>query len=116
MAQLWIVRRFMSPNRKTRLLAYLLVWFVALMVTAPFAIQFLPFFPLGLFLVFSGPPGGEEIQFMILGWLVYTIHGVALFVTSSRIGYYVLYGILVLMLATNVVGCHKALHDLSGIH
>ena len=106
----------MPPDTKTRILVYGVTWVAALMITAPFAVQLLPLFPLGLFLALTKPPGGIEVPLAIFGWLTYAIHAVFFFRTSSRKFYFAAYAVLVLMLTTNIAGCRKVLEELATIH
>ncbi|MGP1383135.1 MAG: hypothetical protein ACTS2F_06205 [Thainema sp.] len=106
----------MPPKVKDRFLAYATAWIIALMITAPFAVQLFPFFPLGLFLVFSQPTDLPLTGLAVAGWFTYAIHAAFLFLTSSRTFYFVAYAVLIVMLLTNVVGCRKLLNELSSIH
>jgi hypothetical protein len=107
------LRADLEPPGKTRFLMFAITWFCALMITAPFAIMALPFFPLGLFYflqgLFNSSSESVTIGLIVLGWLLYVIDAVFLFRVSKRTFYYIAYAILVVMLLTNAIGCHAML-------
>jgi len=110
--------RAMTPSTKDRWLLFLAAWILALCfaATSPSAIVYLPMFPAGLLLAYTKTGGGNEGSWIALGWLLYVIQAAYLFGTSHRTRFYIVYAILIGMLATNVAGCHKIVHEMSGLH
>lgn len=82
---------------------------------AVFVLIAVPAFPLGL-LWFIDPSWcnydsnvGFELVWCI--WPVYLAMAVALFAIKQRIKYFLIYGIMCLLLILNVLGCHLLMHD-----
>jgi hypothetical protein len=109
-------RSGISARRKVTL--WLAAWTVAMVATQvplPFALwapgTFL-LFPVGLFrclLPSSFTPSDYNLA-AALGWPVYFALTMAALLQSRRTRYFVVYGILCVLLATNVVGCQLEAH------
>jgi hypothetical protein len=107
----------MPKNRKA---LFFVTWGVALAATgglSPLTILFLPLFPAGLAVVLPGNPDDfQKIAFIVAGWLFYVLHGFWTLRTKSGLSYWVLYGILFVVLAVNMHGCQNDLVNVAHIH
>lgn len=103
------------PRGRFTLLA--VTWLIALAAASPDprGIVMLLYFPLGLLKVFSTKPEGSEGG-IILGWLVYGFLSSCVLLIHRKFWFYLVYAVLVVMLLTNVAGCHMIMDDMSGIH
>ena len=104
----------MSRGRRLNLLC--IPW--ALTVVATFPGIFYPFLlPAGLYRLF-GIRETDSITngwWLAMGWLVYIGLTVAAVILRRRVGYWIVYGVLCLLLALNCVGCRAFWSDLSQI-
>jgi hypothetical protein len=98
-----------------RITLWAAAWVVATIATVGTGLGYLLYawmFPSGLVILFApkdwDPPISETI-ILILGWAIYvglTIYGL---LQNRRVRYFVVFGILCVLLALNVAGCHVAL-------
>jgi hypothetical protein len=109
--------------RKNRILPLLLTWGSALVVT--FVMESFGFnfhdayvlllcfwmFPGGLITELFGLERGDSWFGLAFGWLAYLIVMLAALFANKRLLYYMLYGILCLMLILNIAGCHEDIAD-----
>jgi hypothetical protein len=106
------------PRRKKSL--YFATWLVALALTgrlSPLTVLFLPLFPVGLgFALFGHSDDFFQVSALVVGWLFYLLHGVALLTSKSGSVYWVLYGILIVALLLNMQGCQHDLANVAHIH
>jgi hypothetical protein len=105
---------FIPVQERRRLLYY--AWgiaaFATVLVEIPLLICF-PMFPFGLTKMLGLREGGiADTVGGIVGWVVYLIVTITLLRTQKRQRYFMIYGILCLILALNVVGCHRMLGGL----
>ena len=79
------------------------------------ALLFLCFwmFPGGLVVALLGMETGDTWAALWLAWMAYAVVMVTALRVKNRIAYYILWALLVLMLVTNVVGCHQDIVDFS---
>ena len=106
---------------RKRMLTFVITWIVALIAAfpSPQGITILPFFPLGLILLFNFDIlDGEAITnlTMITGWIVYLVLGIFILIASTKKRFYRLYAVLLVLLLLNVAGCHRIWNELSNIH
>lgn len=106
------VQSFFGNRLIQRLTFYFLLWIVAfaiipysrLALIVPLMIPLLLFFfPAG----FSGLIGTQDLfLFIIPGWLFYLSHAFFIFRSRHQKAFYLLLGLLGIVLALNVKGCH----------
>jgi len=102
-----------SPVRLShRIIAYVAIWIVALLLTAPDLWPLVWMFPLGLVAVIdrhTANAGGWGI--LIGSYAVYLIHGFFYFRSKTTTRTIILYGVLVVLLIGNVAGCRDMMHS-----
>jgi hypothetical protein len=84
---------------------------VALLVTAPGFWALAWMFPLGLIAVFNkhlANDGGWGVFFGL--YIVYIVHGFYYFRSKTTMQTVILFGVLVVLLTCNVVGCREMIH------
>jgi hypothetical protein len=103
-----------APRGRFTLLT--VTWIIALVATSPDprGVVLLPFFPSGLMMIFRSEP--KSVGDFVLVWLVYAVLSTCVLLTHRKFWFYLVYGVLVVMLLTNVVGCHMFMHAMSGVH
>jgi hypothetical protein len=105
-----------SPELTTRKRALILVatWSVALFATSPDprGISLLPFFPVGMQILFYKHPESNMNQFMIIGWATYLLYGIITLTAQTKKLFYRLLAFLVIILMFNVAGCRILLSSL----
>ena len=83
--------------------------FATVLVEIPLLL-FFPWFPLGLVCLFYNKDNdGHSHLFMAVGWFFYTFITVSAMMTKRRQFYFLIYGLLCLLLILNVIGCHQIL-------
>jgi hypothetical protein len=89
-------------------------WVIAALATVLIEIPlllFFPMFPAGLAYVISKQETEGSLFLMAVGWFIYSaITGLAMAAKRGAF-YFVIYGILCLLLVFNVVGCHQILKN-----
>jgi hypothetical protein len=100
-------------NRRYSLLA--IAWAAVAVLTFP-GIFFPALFPAGLFRVF-GVRENDVIghSYLAFGWLAYVVLTVAACLSRRRRTYFIIYTILCVLLAINIVGCRAFWSDFRGI-
>ena len=94
-----------------KIIAYVAIWIVALLLTAPGHWALAWMFPLGLVAVFdrhTANTGGWG--FLIGCYAIYLIHGFFYFRSKTTTQTMTLYGILVVLLIGNVAGCRQMIN------
>jgi hypothetical protein len=104
------------PFRR-RFWLWLAVWCVAFISAAtalPRAsrLGYTLLFPYGLitFVISALGIRSQNAPHVIFGWLLYLALTIAGLLTGKRITYFVIYGILCVLLILNVIGCHMMFH------
>jgi uncharacterized membrane protein len=105
-----------SPSDRIRLsykiIGYVAAWAIALLLTAPGMWALAYMFPLGLLAVVNkhlANDGGWGVFFGL--YLVYIVHAWFYFRSQTSMHTAILFGVLVLLLTCNVVGCHEMIHS-----
>lgn len=94
-----------------KIIAYVAAWIIALLLTAPGMWALAYMFPLGLIAVFNrhlANDGGWGVFFGL--YLVYIVHGFFYFRSKTTARTVILFGILVVLLTCNVVGCKEMIN------
>ena len=94
-----------------KIVAYVAIWIAALLLTAPGMWPLAYMFPLGLIAVFNrhlANDGGWGVFFGL--YLVYIVHGYFYFRSKTTTRTVILFGLLVVLLTCNVVGCREMIH------
>lgn len=103
-----------------RALVFSITWVAALMGASPslVAIKLLPFFPLGLAMVFpfSRQIFKNEFSAVGAGWCIYLALSIAVMTSSTKKRFYKFYAILLILLLCNVAGCHSTWSGMSNVH
>ena len=102
---------------RRRLWLLLAIWCGALIAAAtafPHASRpgYILLFPYGLitFVVSAVGIKSQNAPHVIFGWLLYLALTIAGLLTGKRLTYFVIYGILCVLLILNVIGCHMMFH------
>lgn len=91
-----------------KIVVYIAAWIIALLVTAPGLWALAWMFPLGLIAVFDrhlSNDGGWGVFFGL--YIVYIVHGYFYFRSKTTMQTMILFGVLLVLLTGNVVGCHE---------
>jgi hypothetical protein len=101
---------------RKRWLIFLLTWIGALVAACPDprGIMLVPLFPLGLAFLLHYEDGGGMV--LTLGWATYLVLSIYVMTSRTKKRFYILYGVLLVLLILNVGGCHGGWKELSGIH
>jgi hypothetical protein len=94
-----------------KIIAYVAIWILALLLTAPGLWALAWMFPLGLVAVINrhtANTGGWGV--LIGGYGVYLVHGFFYFRSKTVMRTAILYGVLVILLIGNVAGCREMIH------
>ena len=94
-----------------KIIVYVAVWIIALLVTAPGLWALAWMFPLGLIAVFNkhlANDGGWGVFFGL--YIVYIVHGYFYFRSKTTMQTVSLFGVLLVLLTCNVVGCREMIH------
>lgn len=106
------------PARKKTL--YFVTWLLALLATGginPVAALCLPLFPTGLAVELDGASyGAFSVGAIVVGWLLYLAHGIAILRTRSGSMFWILYAVLVAALLVNMHGCQRDLTNAAHMH
>ena len=95
-----------------KIIAYVAIWAIALLATAPGLWALAWMFPLGLIAVFDrhlANDGGWGI--FIACYVAYIVQAFFYFRSKTTLRTIILYAVLVLMLAGNVAGCREMIHS-----
>jgi hypothetical protein len=99
-------RRGNSVRLLYKIIAYIAIWIVALLLTAPGLWPLAWMFPLGLVAVVdrhTANAGGWGV--LTACYAVYLVHGFFYFRSKTTMRTIILYGVLVVLLIGNVAGC-----------
>jgi hypothetical protein len=94
-----------------KIIAYIAIWIVAWVATAPGMWPLAYMFPLGLAAVINlhlANDGGWGV--MIGCYAIYIIHGFFYFRSKTTAQTLILYAVLVILLIGNVAGCREMIH------
>ena len=95
-----------------KIIVYVAAWAIALLLTAPGMWPLAYMFPLGLVAVFDRHLANEGGWGVFIGcYLVYIVHGFFYFRSKTTVRTAILFGVLVVLLTCNVVGCHEMIHS-----
>lgn len=78
----------------------------------------LAFFPIGLVRAFFGQSGSRITGPTLIagGWMLYGIHAFITLQMKKPVVFYALYGVLLILLACNISGCHLLNQEMQGLH
>jgi len=102
-----------------RISLWILAWVIAAIATVEGGIALLIYswmFPSGLLALFTPKdwdPPVSEVVILIFGWLLYVGLTVFGLLQKRRIRYFITFGILCVLLALNVAGCHKDMNEIN---
>jgi hypothetical protein len=92
--------------------AYVAIWIIALLATAPGLWPLAYMFPLGLVAVFDRHLANDGGWGIFIGcYVVYLVHGFFYFRSKTTARTLILYGVLVVLLMLNVGGCREMIHS-----
>src|SRR5256885_11639211 len=95
-----------SVRLSYKIIAYVAIWIVALLLTAPGLWPLAWMFPLGLVAVIDRHTANAGGWAILIGcYAVYLIHGFFYFRSKTTTRTAILYGVLVVLLIGNVAGC-----------
>jgi hypothetical protein len=95
-----------------KIIAYVGVWIVALLLTAPGMWPLAYMFPLGLIAVFNRHLANDGGWGVFIGlYLVYIVHGYFYFRSKTTIRTVIFFGVLVVLLTCNVAGCREMIYS-----
>ena len=95
-----------------RIIAYVAIWIVALLLTAPGLWPLAWMFPLGLVAVIDRHTANAGGWAILIGcYAVYLIHGFFYFRSKTTTRTVILYGVLVVLLIGNVAGCRDMMRS-----
>ena len=102
---------FSPVSFRVRTILYAAVWAAALLVIDVRLWALVYLFPAGLFAFFPSGFVHEKwaIPLLILGWIIYLGHAILFFRAKRRKTIWILFAVLLLLLAGNVGGCHQML-------
>jgi hypothetical protein len=94
-----------------KIIVYVAIWITALLLTAPGLWPLAYMFPLGLIGVFDRHLANDGGWGAFIGlYIVYIVHGYFYFRSKTRTRTVILFGLLVLLLTCNVVGCREIIY------
>src|SRR2546430_9606026 len=94
-----------------KIIAYVAIWIVALLLTAPGLWPLAWMFPLGLVAVIDRHTANAGGWGILLGcYAVYLVHGFFYSRSKTTTRTIILYGVLVVLLIGNVAGCRDMIH------
>jgi uncharacterized membrane protein len=94
-----------------KIIAYVATWIIALFLTAPGFWPLAYIFPLGLIAVFNRHLANDGGWGVLIGlYVVYIVHGYFYFRSKTTRRTAILFGVLVVLLTCNVVGCREMIH------
>ena len=95
-----------------KIIAYVAIWIVALLLTAPGLWPLAWMFPLGLVAVVDRHTANAGGWGVLIGcYAVYLVHGFFYFRSKTTTRMIILYGVLVVLLIGNVAGCRDMMHS-----
>ena len=95
-----------------KIVAYVAIWIIALLLTAPGLWPLAYIFPLGLIAVFDQHLANDGGWGVLIGlYLVYIVHGFFYFRSKTTPRTLILFGVLVVLLTSNVAGCREMVHS-----
>lgn len=95
-----------------KIIAYVAVWLIALFVTAPRMWALIYMFPLGLIAVVNKHLANDGGWGVFIGlYLVYIVHAFFYFRSKTTSRTLIWFGVLVILLTCNVVGCREMMHS-----
>ena len=95
-----------------KIVAYVAIWIIALLLTAPGLWPLAYIFPLGLIAVFDRHLANDGGWAVLIGlYLVYIVHGFFYFRSKATPRTLILFGVLVVLLICNVAGCREMIHS-----
>jgi hypothetical protein len=95
-----------------KIIAYVAIWVVALLLTAPGLWPLAWMFPLGLLAVINrhaANAGGWGV--LVACYAVYLVHGFFYFRSKTATRTVILYGVLVILLIGDVAGCREMMRS-----
>ena len=102
--------KFISLRYK--IVAYIAIWLIALLATAPGLWPLAYMFPLGLVAVFDRHLANDGGWGIFIGcYVVYLLHGFFYFRSKTTPRTLLLFGILIVLLILNVAGCREMIHS-----
>ena len=107
-----VVARSNPVRLRYKIIAYVVVWIVALVLTAPGLWPLAWMFPLGLLAVINrhaANAGGWGA--LVSCYAVYVVHGFFYFRSKTTTQTVILYGVLVVLLIGNVAGCRDMMRS-----
>lgn len=101
----------LTVSLRTRVLLYAATWAAALLAVDPRLWALVYLFPTGLFaFIRPGQIAAEwGLPLLFFSWTIYIVHAVVFFRTRRRENVWVLYALLLMLLISNVAGCHQML-------
>jgi hypothetical protein len=94
-----------------KIVAYVAIWSLALLLTAPGLWPLIYMFPLGLIAVINRHLANNGSWGVLIGcYVVYIAHGFFFFQSKTTTQTLILYAILVILLLGNVAGCRGMIH------
>ena len=100
-----------SIRLRYKIIAYVAAWIAALLLTAPGLWPLAYMFPLGLIAVFNRHLANDGGWGVFIGlYLVYIVHGYFYFRSKATPRTVILFGVLIVLLTCNVVGCREMIH------
>ena len=100
-----------SIRLRYKIIAYVAAWIAALLLTAPGLWPLAYMFPLGLIAVFNRHLANDGGWGVFIGlYLVYIVHGYFYFRSKATPRTVILFGVFIVLLTCNVVGCREMIH------
>ena len=94
-----------------KIIAYIVAWIAALLLTALGLWPLAYMFPLGLIAVYDRHLANDGGWGVLIGlYLVYIVHGYFYFRSKTALRTAILFGVLVVLLTCNVAGCRDMIH------
>jgi uncharacterized membrane protein len=95
-----------------KIVAYVLAWIVALLLTAPGLWPLAYMFPLGLIAVFDRHFANNCGWSVFIGlYVLYIVHAFFYFRSKTNLQTAILFALLVVLLTGNVTGCREMIHS-----
>ena len=104
-------------GRDLRFSLLLIPWMTVVVLTFPGAFMFPQFFPAGFLRVFRvKETDAIDHSWVVVGWAVYFLLTAGACLSGQKRNYFIIYGILCILLALNIAGCRAFLSDLRDVH
>src|SRR4051812_5839232 len=95
-----------------KIIAYIAIWIVALLLTAPGLWPLAWMFPLGLVAIINRHTANAGGWAVLAGcYAVYLVHGFFYFRSKTTTRMVILYGVLVVLLIGNIAGCRDMMRS-----